>query len=48
LDLAKDVRIREITEQMQKEKDPHKLMLLAQELIRLLDEGFPQRPKPEE
>lgn len=39
MDLANDERLKRLTDQIEHEKDPHRVLELAQELLRLLDGG---------
>ena len=41
MDLANDERLKRLTDQIEHEKDPHRVLELAQELLRLLD-GAPE------
>lgn len=39
MDLANDERLKRLTDQIEHGKDPHRVLELAQELLRLLDGG---------
>jgi hypothetical protein len=44
MDLANDERVKSLTEQIQHEKDNHKVLALVQELCRILDGGSDGKP----